>query len=331
MRTLVTGAAGYIGSVVAERLVAEGHSVLAMDSLKYGHREAIPSGAEFVRADLLDSAPLQALFTQNRFDCVVHLAGESKVDESMRDPGLFFQVNVAGGLNLLEAMRGAGVGRIVFSSTAAVYGEPESVPIVEAAPTRPVNPYGESKWMFEQILGWYRRTYGLRYVSLRYFNACGATETHGEARQKPSHIIPLLLETALGKRDGFTLYGEDYPTPDGTCIRDYVHVLDIAEAHLLAMRRIDDLGARTYNVGSGSGHSNREVVASVRRVTGIELEPLIGPRRPGDPASLVAASELISSELGWKARIPDLDAMIRSAWEWLRRHPNGYSASGAGA
>jgi UDP-glucose 4-epimerase len=281
--------------------------------------------ARFVRLDLLDGDGLKRLLCANPVDAVMHLAAEALIDESLRDPGRFFHVNVSGGLNLLEAMVAANVRRIVFSSTAAVYGEPERVPIPEDAPWRAVNSYGESKLAFERMLPWYRQAHGLSYVSLRYFNACGATERCGQFHVPETHLIPLLFEVALGQRDAIRLYGTDYDTPDGTCIRDYIHVADIAQAHLLALARIDDLGARAYNMGNGAGYSNREVIEVVREVTGHEIPALPAERRPGDPARLVASGERIRQELGWIPRYPDLATMVETAWQWRRRHPGGYA------
>lgn len=324
MRVLVTGAAGYIGSVVAEQLIEQGHEVVALDDLRHGHAAAVHPEARFVQGDLCDGNRLKQLLMTNPVDAVVHLAAEALIDESLRDPGRFFGVNTSGGLNLLEAMAAAGVRRIVFSSTAAVYGEPERVPIVEDARTDPVNSYGESKLAFERMLKWYRRSYGLAHISLRYFNACGATEQHGEFHVPETHLIPILFEVAIGQRRAIQLYGTDYDTPDGTCIRDYIHVADIAQAHLLALKQIDQVGARAYNMGNGAGYSNQEVIETVRRVTGREIPVVPAERRPGDPARLVASSERIRRELGWKPRYPDLTTMVETAWAWRQEHPRGY-------
>jgi len=315
MNIFVTGAAGYIGSVVTDRLLEDGHSVVAMDNLRHGRREAVHPGAEFLEGDLLDRA---WLFEQLRrgFDAVVHLAAEALIDESIRDPGRFYQANVAGGLNLLDAMIAAGTGRLVFSSTAAVYGEPTVIPIREDAPLQPVNSYGESKLAFERALHWYRRAYGLRYVSLRYFNACGATDRCGEQRERETHLIPILLDVALCLRPGIQLFGTDYDTPDGTCIRDYVHVSDIADAHVRCLAALDQLGSAAFNLGNGTGHSNREVIEAVRHVTGRPIAVEARPRRPGDPARLVASPETILRMLGWRPAIGSLDEMIASAWRW---------------
>jgi UDP-glucose 4-epimerase len=326
MRVLVTGAAGYIGSVVAEQLVEQGHAVLCTDNLRHGHLAAIHPGARFAQGDILDGAWLRSLLAANPVDAVVHLAAEALVDESIRNPGLFYQVNVCGGLNLLDAMLAAGVTRIVFSSTAAVYGEPERVPLVEDARCLPVNPYGESKLTFEKALQWYGRAYGLRHVSLRYFNACGATARYGENHLPETHLIPILLEVALGQRESIRLYGTDYETPDGTCIRDYIHVIDIAQAHILALGRLDDLSGKVYNMGNQAGYSNREVIDMVGRVTGLVIPSVPASRRPGDPARLVASSQRIREELGWQPCYPDLQTMVETAWAWRREHPMGYAS-----
>jgi len=324
MKILVTGAAGYIGSVVTEQLVEQGHQVIALDNLKNGHRAAVHPGALFVQADLLEANGLGELLRQHRVEAVVHLAAEALIDVSMRDPGLFFRVNVVGGLNLLDAMIATGVKRIVFSSTAAVYGEPEHIPITEDARHLPVNSYGESKLAFEKILQWYHQAYDLKYVTLRYFNACGATERFGEYHVPETHIIPILFEVALGQRPQFNLFGTDYDTPDGTCVRDYIHVWDIANAHVLALKELDRLSVRAYNMGNGAGYSNRQVVEAVRQVTGKDIPVIPSPRRPGDPARLVASSERIRAELGWTPRYPALTTMVETAWVWRQKHPNGY-------
>jgi len=324
MKILVTGAAGYIGSVVTEQLVEQGHQVIALDNLKNGHRAAVHPGALFVQADLLEANGLGELLRQHRVEAVVHLAAEALIDVSMRDPGLFFRVNIVGGLNLLDAMIATGVKRIVFSSTAAVYGEPEHIPITEDARHLPVNSYGESKLAFEKILQWYHQAYDLKYVTLRYFNACGATERFGEYHVPETHIIPILFEVALGQRPQFNLFGTDYDTPDGTCVRDYIHVWDIANAHVLALKELDRLSVRAYNMGNGAGYSNRQVVEAVRQVTGKDIPVIPSPRRPGDPARLVASSERIRAELGWTPRYPALTTMVETAWVWRQKHPNGY-------
>lgn len=324
MKVLVTGAAGYIGSVVTEQLVESCYEVIALDNLKHGHRAAVHPQARFVLGDLINGTWLKSFLATSPVDAVVHLAAEALIDESVKDPGRFFRANVGGGLNLLEAMVEAGVKRMVFSSTAAVYGEPEDLPISEDAALSPVNSYGESKLAFERMLECYRRAYGLKCVSLRYFNACGATERYGEFHVPETHLIPILLEVALGRREAVYLYGTDYQTPDGTCVRDYVHVVDIAWAHVLALSSIEQLSNQTYNLGNGNGYSNLEVVETVQRVTGRRIRVVPVHRRPGDPARLVAGSERIRHELGWEPRYSHLRTMVETAWAWRQRHPGGY-------
>lgn len=326
MKVLVTGAGGYIGSVVTEQLVEQGHDVVALDSLLHGFRAAVDPRAHFVQGDLRDGSWLASLLSRSPVDAVVHLAAEALIAESMTDPGRFFTANVIGGLNLLEAMTASGVRRIVFSSTAAVYGEPVSIPIVESAPHAPINSYGESKLAFERMLEWYRRAGRLKYVALRYFNACGATTRCGESHRPETHLIPILLEVALGQRDGIRLFGTDYDTPDGTCIRDYIHVSDIAQAHLLALREVYRIGGQAFNMGNGAGYSNLEVVNTVRRVTGRDIPVAAEGRRPGDPARLIASHDRIRAELGWTPRYPGLGEMVETAWAWRLDHPKGYEA-----
>ena len=323
MTVLVTGAAGYIGSVVAERLLEHGHEVAVFDDLSQGHRAAVPPGAGLFEGDLRDRVRLAEVMSSVRPAAVVHLAAEALVGESVTDPAKFFEVNVTGGLNLLDAMRGAGVRRLVFSSTAAVYGEPRELPIREDAPLRPVNAYGASKLAFERALPWYASAYGLRHVSLRYFNACGATAARGEHHVPETHLIAILLEVALGLRPEIRIFGSDYDTPDGTCVRDYVHVGDIADAHLLALDRIDRIESGAFNLGNGNGFSNREVVEAARRVTGHPIPAPAAARRAGDPARLVASAERAREVLGWSPRYRTLDEMIATAWAWRkdRLHP----------
>ena len=325
MTVLVTGAAGYIGSVVAERLIAHGHAVAALDDLSQGHRAAVPNGSEFFEGDLRERGRLAEVMSAVRPDAVVHLAAEALVGESVTAPAKFFAVNVTGGLNLLDAMRAAGVRRLVFSSTAAVYGEPKETPIREDAPPLPVNAYGASKLAFEQALPWYSAAYGLRHVSLRYFNACGATDEHGEHHVPETHLIAILLEVALGLRREIRIFGSDYDTPDGTCIRDYVHVADIADAHLQALDRIDRIESSAFNLGNGTGFSNREVVEAARRVTGHPIPAIAAERRAGDPARLVASADRAREILGWSPRYRTLDGMIATAWAWRRGRPHPYA------
>ena len=326
MKVLVSGGAGYIGSVVAERLLGRGNTVVVLDSLVRGHRMAVPNEAEFIRGDLRDRDWLIRTVADVRPDAVAHLAGEALVGESATDPAKFFDVNVHGGLNLLDAMVNAEVNRLVFSSTAAVYGEPASVPITEDAPRVPVNAYGASKWSFEQMLPWYAAAYGLRHISFRYFNACGATVERGEFHVPETHLIAILLEVALGLRDEIQLFGADYETPDGTCIRDYIHVSDIADAHVLALSSIDELDSGAFNLGTGTGFSNRDVIESVRRVTGHSIPVVPAPRRTGDPARLVASAARATDVFGWRPAYPTLDTMVETAWKWRKDRPQPYTA-----
>ncbi len=322
---MVTGAAGFIGSVVTERLIEAGHQVVAFDSLKYGHRAAVHPEAIWVQGDLRDDHAVRTALEQNQVEAVMHLAAEAYIDLAATDPGMFFDVNTSGGHILLAAMRDLRINKIVNSSTAACYGEPKKLPIQEDDPKHPVNAYGESKLQFEQQVKWHHLSHGLKHISLRYFNACGASKTRGEARDRETHIIPILLDVAIGKRPQFHLFGADYDTPDGTCIRDYVHVVDIADAHILALSKLDEIGERAYNLGCNEGFSNREVVQAVREVTGHEIPVVIGNRRPGDPARLVASNERAKSELGWKPSFTNLAEMIETTWVWRSAHPNGYA------
>lgn len=326
MRVLVTGGAGYIGSVVTEELMRDGHQVVVYDSLYKGHRQAVAAGASFVQADLMDAATLRTTLTDHQIDAVVHMAADSLVGESCAHPAKYYRNNLTAGLVLLDAMREVGVNRIVFSSTAATYGEPEKQPIEETAPNIPTNPYGQSKLAFEHAMRWYDEAYGLRYASLRYFNAAGASKNFGESHDPESHIIPIALQAAAGRRPLVEVYGEDYPTRDGTCVRDYIHVIDLARAHILALKVVEQ-GSRIYNLGcGGEGYSVREVIETARDVTGKDIPMRIAPRRAGDPAVLVASSEKIKRELGWTPQYQDLRVIIESAWRWMLAHPDGYES-----
>jgi UDP-glucose 4-epimerase len=324
MRVLVTGGAGYIGSVVTEQLIGDGHEVVVYDNLSKGHRHAVVKGAALVEADLGDAGKLKQTLANRQIEAVIHMAASSLVGESVEQPNKYYQNNVTTGLVLLDAMLACDVKRLVFSSTAAVYGEPEAQPIEETALLNPTNPYGETKLAFEHALKWFDRAYELRYASLRYFNAAGATVNCGEDHDPETHIIPITLQAATGKRAHVEIYGDDYPTPDGTCIRDYIHVVDLARAHIQALAALSE-GSRIYNLGcGGAGYSVKEVIDTAQRVTGREIPKNIGPRRAGDPAILVASSDRIKSELDWQPQFQDLELIIDSAWRWMQDHPNGY-------
>ncbi len=327
MRVLVTGGAGYIGSVVVEELVRGGQHVVVYDNLSKGHAAAVVPGATLVRCDLRDRETLRATLRAQRIEAVVHMAADSLVGESVQRPDIYYENNVGAGLVLLAAMAECGVQRLVFSSTAAVYGEPAKQPIEEHDPTVPSNPYGETKLAFERALPWYERAFGLRAACLRYFNAAGASERCGEDHHPETHLIPLVLQAAAGQRPALTIYGDDYPTPDGTCIRDYIHVIDLAQAHVLALGAISERSC-TYNLGcGGAGYSVRQVIEAARQVTGREIPLRIGPRRAGDPAVLVASSARIQRELGWRPQLGALEVIVASAWQWMRILPEGYRRS----
>jgi UDP-glucose 4-epimerase len=334
MKILVTGGAGYIGSVVAAQLVAAGHDIVVYDNIGKGHRQAVPAAAELAVGDVGDRTRLEEVFQRHRPEAVMHFAAFIEAGESMTAPERYFRNNTANTLVLLETMLVQRVPWLVFSSTAALYGDPERTPIEEGAPLHPANAYGESKLLVERMLDWFHHVHGFSYASLRYFNAAGATEQLGEDHHPETHLIPLILQVASGKRPQIEIFGNDYPTPDGTCIRDFIHVSDLAAAHLLAL---DELGRRPhasqliYNLGNGRGFSVREVIEAARRVTRHPIPAVDAPRRPGDPAVLVASSEKIRRELGWKPQFAELETIIRSAWDWVRRHPQGYEDSRARA
>src|SRR5215813_11169483 len=322
MKILVVGGAGYIGSICAEVLLDQGHEVAILDNLSEGHRRALDARAEFIEGDLADREMTTTTLTRLQPDAVMHFAANALVGESMENPSKYFRNNIAAGLNLLDAMIAADVKRLVFSSTCATFGPPERVPIDEETPQRPINPYGESKVAFEKILKWYDTIHGLRFVSLRYFNAAGASENFGEDHRCETHLIPNVLKVALGQKEHVEIFGTDYDTPDGTCIRDYIHIIDLAEAHILAL---GEAAAGCYNLGTGGGSSVREVIESCRKITGRKIETVEKPRRPGDPPRLIASSEKIKKKLGWQPQFQSLDAIIDSAWKWHRKFPRGYS------
>ena len=324
MRVLVTGGAGYIGSEAVAQLAEAGHEVVVVDNLYQGHRAAVDPRAKFVAGDLADRAAVDAVLREHRPEGILHFASHTLVGESMEKPFLHLGDNVRNGLNLLESAVEHGVRRIILSSTANLFGLPDRLPIDEAAPIRPGSPYGESKFILERVLHWMDDRFGMRFAALRYFNAAGAASVdRGEDHDPETHLIPIVLQVALGQRPHVTIHGDDYDTPDGTCVRDYIHVTDLADAHLRALMALDG-GSRTYNLGNGRGFSVREVIETAREVTGHPIPAVVGPRRPGDPATLVAASDRLRHELGWEPRYPDLRGIIESAWAWHGAHPRGY-------
>jgi UDP-glucose 4-epimerase len=323
MKILVTGGAGYIGSVVAEQLVEAGESVVVFDSLCQGHRAAVHPGAIFVQGDLADRAAVDAALGRHRPEAIMHFASHTLVGESMRSPFLYLGENVTNGLNLLQSAVEHGVRRFILSSTANLFDDSQRVPIDEQERIVPGSPYGESKHVLERMLLWLDRIYDLRYAALRYFNAAGASAERGEDHNPELHLIPIVLEVALGRRDKVTIFGDDYPTRDGTCVRDYIHVVDLAQAHILALRALEQ-GSRVYNLGNGQGFSVKEVIETAREITGHLIPTEIGTRRPGDPAILIAGSDKIRRELGWRPQYPDLYDIVESAWRWHQTHSKGY-------
>jgi len=327
MAILVTGGAGYVGSHTVAALVERGVEAVVVDNLEKGHREAVWPGAKLYECDLRDAAALDAVFAENKITAVIHFAAYSLVAESVKNPAKYYDNNVAGTLQLLKTMNNHNVKSIVFSSTASTYGEPDTIPVTEEAQERPINPYGESKLAVERMLKWFDGAYGLKHVILRYFNVAGAHESAkiGEDHDPETHLIPMILQTALGKRSSFDLYGDDYPTPDGTCIRDYIHIMDLADAHILALGKLEkEPASALYNLGSGSGFSNKEILEAAKKITGIDIPVRFAPRRAGDPPVLVASSDKIKRELGWSPNRTHIDNIIRTAWAWHSAHPDGF-------
>lgn len=323
MKILVTGGAGYIGSIVVEELVRSGETVIVFDNLSLGHRAAVHPQATFVKGDLIDRPAVDAVMREYQPEAVMHFASKTLVGESMEQPFLYLGENVQCGINLIASAVDHGVKRFILSSTANLFDDPENMPIAETERIVPGSPYGESKFILERMLYWMDRIHGLRYAALRYFNAAGASAERGEDHHPELHLIPIVLEVARGKREKVVIFGDDYPTPDGTCVRDYIHVLDLAQAHILALNALDR-GSRTYNLGNGQGFSILEVIEAARQVTGRPIPTEVGSRRPGDPAILIASSETIREELGWEPQYPELQQIISTAWEWHKKHPDGY-------
>ncbi len=323
MKVLVTGGAGYIGSIAVEQLIKAGEEVVVFDNLYQGHKQAVHPKAAFVQGDLADRAAVDAVMAQHKPDAIMHFASHTLVGESMEKPFLYIGDNIVNGLNLLQSAVDHGVLKFILSSTANLFDKPERMPIDETERIIPGSPYGESKNILERMLYWLDRTKGMRYACLRYFNAAGASEERGEQHDPETHIIPLVLQVALGQREQFSIFGDDYPTPDGTCIRDYIHVIDLAQAHILALRALDG-GSRTYNLGNGRGFSIQELINVAREITGHPIPTKFVARRPGDPAILIASSEKIRRELGWQPQYPELRAILESAWKWHLAHPHGY-------
>jgi len=325
MNVLVTGGAGYIGSVLSEELINKGYEVIVVDNLHRGRRAAVPPGATFYQTDLGNKQALENIFIRHPIKAVMHLAADTSVELSMKEPDRFFKNNLIYSIGLLNCMARYGISNIVFSSSAAVYGQPNEIPITEATPTEPINPYGETKLMFERVLHWYKETYGISSISLRYFNVAGSSKRFGADHDPETNLIPIIVKVATNQLNHIPLYGNDYDTPDGTCIRDYIHVIDIAHAHILALESLNkDIVAKVYNLGSGEGYSVRSVIDMARKVSGSEIKLDCRPRRKGDPAKLIASYNLVNKELGWKPEY-GLEDILDSAWQWQKRNPNGYA------
>src|ERR1051326_4801821 len=322
MKLFVTGGAGYIGSICVEQLLDAGHEVTVFDNFSEGHRQAVESRAHFVEGDLGVRQDVLKALTESKAEAVLHFAAHALVGESMTNPSKYFRNNVGSGINLLDAMAAASVKRIIFSSTCATYGVPDRMPMTEDLPQIPASPYGESKLMFERMLKWYDTIHGIKHINLRYFNAAGATGKFGEHHHIETHLIPNVLAVALGRKPNVEIYGTDYPTPDGTCIRDYIHIVDLAQAHVLALAP-GKVGF--YNLGNGDGYSVRQVIQMCEKVSGKKIPAIEKPRRPGDPPKLVASAEKAIRELGWKPRFPQLEQIVSTAWEWHKQHPHGYT------
>lgn len=326
MKVIVTGGAGYIGSITTAQLIESGHEVVVFDNLYQGHAAAVHPKAIFVQGDLADKSAIKRLFAEySGIEGILHFASYTLVGESMQKPLLYLRDNLVNAANLLEVAVANGVSRFILSSTANLFDAPERMPIDEHERIVPGSPYGESKFFIERMLHWFEQIYGLKYACLRYFNACGDTPNRGEDHDPETHLIPLVLQVALGQREHITVYGDDYPTRDGTCVRDYIHVSDLASAHIKALEAIERIGSRKYNLGNGSGFSVLEVIKTARAITGQAIPHVIGPRRAGDPATLIASSETIRRELGWQPQYPDLEAIIASAWQWHQSNPQGYA------
>ncbi|HUJ08880.1 MAG TPA: UDP-glucose 4-epimerase GalE [Verrucomicrobiae bacterium] len=323
MKIFVTGGAGYVGSICVEELLNAGHEVVVFDNLSEGHRQAIDPRADFVEGDLLDRPFVAKAMGHSQPDAVMHFGAATLVPESMVQPGKHFLNNVAGGVNLLDACMQAGVRKFVFSSTCAIFGIPDSDRLSEDLPKKPINPYGESKWMFERVLDWYAKLHGLQYICLRYFNAAGASRKFGEHHNHETHLIPIVLQVALGQRPHVEIYGTDYPTPDGTCVRDYIHIIDLAQAHILALSYPE---TTVFNLGSGNGFSVKQVIETARKITGHPIAAKESPRRAGDPPKLVADSTKARTKLGWKPRFDTVESIIDTAWQWQKAHPRGYES-----